>query len=197
MLDDDELDIPEESSSANRTFRLIGGILGVILLLALIGAAIYAFVILPGQQHDELPEDILSAVQSATAEALALQATATTEVEEDTATATATRTATATATTEVPTATLITPIFTFAVNAQTATVNALLTQAALSQTEVAGTSTPDSGTPATPILVTATLPSTLPQSGFADDVGLPGLFGATALLLAIILLARRMRAARR
>jgi len=33
----------------------------------------------------------------------------------------------------------------------------------------------------------------LPQTGFAEDVGLPGLLGAAAILLLVIFLARRLR----
>jgi LPXTG-motif cell wall-anchored protein len=35
----------------------------------------------------------------------------------------------------------------------------------------------------------------VPQTGFADEVGLPGLLGLTVVLVAIIFLARRMRQA--
>jgi hypothetical protein len=38
-------------------------------------------------------------------------------------------------------------------------------------------------------------PSALPTSGFADDVGLPGMFGLALLLVAVIFLARRLRTA--
>jgi LPXTG-motif cell wall-anchored protein len=35
----------------------------------------------------------------------------------------------------------------------------------------------------------------LPTTGFAEDAGLPGLLGISALLIVVIFLARRMRAA--
>ncbi len=56
---------------------------------------------------------------------------------------------------------------------RTATVAALLTM------QAAGTTTP-----------TATA---LPDTGFADDVGIPGLFGLAGALLLVIILARRLR----
>jgi cytoskeletal protein RodZ len=187
MLDDIDLEIPDKKPpkrSGNQSFRLIAGILAVVLLLALIAAAIYAFIILPGQAPAaDLPQSAVDAGLTETAEALAGQD----EGSQDDAASpspTATRTATAPPATLAPTATEITPIFTAAVNGQTATVNALLTQAAIAQTEAAG------GTVAT----ATSVPSALPDSGFADDVGLPTLLIATALLLAVILLARRMRA---
>jgi LPXTG-motif cell wall-anchored protein len=59
----------------------------------------------------------------------------------------------------------------------TATVAALLTQAA------AGKFTP---TPTS---------SALPTTGFAEDVGVPGLFGIALVMILLIFLARRLRTA--
>ena len=77
MLDDIDLDIPENKPpkrSGNQSFRLIGGILAVVLLLALIAAAIYAFIILPGQSPATgLPQGTLDASLTETAQALAGQ----------------------------------------------------------------------------------------------------------------------------
>ncbi len=63
--------------------------------------------------------------------------------------------------------------------ARTATVAALLTQAA--QGYGAGT------------LAAAGSPTALPTTGFADEVGLPGLLGVAVLMVGIIFLARRLR----
>jgi LPXTG-motif cell wall-anchored protein len=63
--------------------------------------------------------------------------------------------------------------------ARTATVAALLTQAA--QGYGAGT------------LVAAGSPTALPTTGFADEVGLPGLLGVAVLMIGVIFLARRLR----
>jgi LPXTG-motif cell wall-anchored protein len=60
---------------------------------------------------------------------------------------------------------------------RTATVSALLTEAA------SGRETP------TPT------PSSLPDTGFAEDVGIPAMVGLALLLVVIIFLARRLRTA--
>jgi LPXTG-motif cell wall-anchored protein len=58
---------------------------------------------------------------------------------------------------------------------RTATVAALLTQAAEAQQTVTPTA------------------SGLPQTGFAEDVGVPGLVGLSLALIVVIFLARRLR----
>ena len=51
-----------------------------------------------------------------------------------------------------------------------------------------GPGTPVGGTP-------QVTPTGLPTTGFVDEVGLPGLFGLAAVLLVVIVLARRTRLA--
>lgn len=185
MLDDSDFDIPEDDSpkpSGNRRFVTIVGILGTILVLALIAMAIYALVILPQQQAAETEQPSAAQLTSA-AEAKAIQATSTA-----TASPTLTRTPTNTSApnTETPTETPVTPIFTSGAGPATQTVQSLLTQAAVAQTEAAST------------ILTFTPTATigdLPDAGFADDVGLPGLLIATGVLLLVILAARRLRTA--
>lgn len=182
MLDDTELELPEEPSpepprrSGNR-FLLVAGGLGAIMLLALVAIVGYALVILPGQRAAEprLSQDQLTG----TALAQIIQATST---------ATPTRTATTTPTkTNTPRPTS-TPLLSPTIDPATATVNALLTQAALAQTQAVSPTGP-TATAGTP----SATPRALPSSGFADDVGAPGLLAAAATLLAIIFLARRFR----
>lgn len=181
MLDDSELDIPEDSRrepprrGGNR-FALIAGALGLILLLAVIAIVGYALVILPQQEAAEPGPSAIEMTASALAQVQA------------TSTPTATRTTSPTPTrTNTPRPTN-TPLITSTSDPATATVNALLTQAALAQTQAA-TPTGPTSTPGTP---TAT-PSALPNSGFADDIGAPGLLAAAAVLLAVVILARRLR----
>jgi cytoskeletal protein RodZ len=204
MLDDIDLDIPEEEPqrprpSGNRSFLVVAGILGAIMLLALIGLAIYALVILPRQQAAE--EAGPSSLQlTSTALAQALQVTNTPSLTpSQTATNTLSPTPIPTDTplpsdTPAVSDTPLTPIFTSAASAtdtlapsatvdpagQTATAQSVLTAAAAAATSAA------LGTP-------SATPSALPDSGFADDVGLPGLAIATALLLAIIFATRALR----
>jgi hypothetical protein len=206
MLDDIDLDIPEEEPqrpppSSNRAFLVVAGVLGAIMILAIIGMAIYALVILPRQQAAEEAEAPSSLQLTSTELAKALQATATptlsptlTAIPSDTPTPTLTPTDTI-APTETPSETPVTPIFTSSAEASatagasattdsagaTGTVEAVLTNAAAAATSAA------LGTP------TATS-SALPDTGFGDTVGFPGLALATALLIAVILLTRSLRA---
>jgi LPXTG-motif cell wall-anchored protein len=163
---------PEESS--NRTFLIVAGILGGITVLALACIAVYAFFVLPRQRT----------VREAQAATLTAQANDITTALAQTAIAAA---ATPTFTNTVPptptTVRSATPVLAVATDTpvpsadpRTATVAALLTQAAGTQTMVA-TST------------------ALPTTGFADEVGIPGLLGMAVLLIAVIFLARRLRSA--
>jgi LPXTG-motif cell wall-anchored protein len=72
-------------------------------------------------------------------------------------------------------------------NARTATVSALLTLAA-------GGGTTPNATQASQTAAAKT-PTALPTTGFADDVGLPGLLGVALLLVTVIVLTRRLRTA--
>jgi len=203
MLDDSDLDIPEQTPpprrSGGRSFLVIAGTLGAIMLLSLVGMAVYALVILPQQQAE--PPTLSDVQQTQTAIAGALQVTST-------STATVTFTVTSSPTTEPPSPTAetpsetpsetpLTPLFTDTFTASpdpaTATVNALLTQAALAQTQAAtpGAQTSTPSTSSTP----STTPSQLPDSGFIDDIGAPGLLAAAAILLLVIFATRRLRSA--
>jgi cytoskeletal protein RodZ len=182
MLDDTELDLPEEPRSepprrGGNRFVVMAAALGAIMLFALIAIVAYALFILPQR---EAVQPVLSVEQqTGTALALVIQAT-------DTSTPTQTASSTPSRTnTPRPTNT---PLLSSTVDPATATVNALLTQAALAQTQAVSPTGP-SPTPGTP---TAT-PRALPSSGFADDIGAPGLLAAAAILLAVIFLARRYR----
>lgn len=189
MLDDADLNLPSEQPEPpkrprNRSFLAVAGLLGGLMLLALIALAVYALVILPRQQA-AAPEE--GAAQVTSTEIVQAQQPSNTP----TNTLAPTRTATATRTSVPPTATNtpVTPLFTSNPEA-TQTVEALLTQAALAQAQAA---TGDPQASATSSAPTAT-PSALPQSGLADDIGGPGLLAlGSALLLAIIVTARRLR----
>ena len=169
---EDEETPPEESS--NRTFLIAAGILGGIVLLSLACLAVYALVILPQQRAAQAGEQNAQATQNAQIDE-ALTATGVAFDLSQTPQATETLPPTNTLVVAQPTATN-TPEFTLTPDPATQTVAAGLTQLA------ASTST---------IVVTSTA---LPTSGFADEVGLPGLVIAAIVLVAVIFLARRLRA---
>lgn len=181
MQGDDDSPEEEGGESGNRTFIIGAIVLGVILLCTLILGAGYALMILPGQQAARLSaESTMAAVNTEAAIAVAL----TQEVMNFTPTLPPTETPT-----PVPTATpvLVDPatetpgagvVPRDASADATATVEALNTELAVAQ------------------LTATVLPAVtaLSDTGFADEVGLPGLLLGALLLFVVIFLARRLRA---
>lgn len=178
----DEGEPEEEGESGNRTFIIGAIVLGIILLCTLILGAVYALMILPGQQATRLSaQNTMEAVNTEAAIAVAL----TQEVMNYTPTLPPTETPTPEPTftpvlvdpaTETPGAGVVARDE----NADaTATMVALNTQLASSQLTVT-------------VMPTVTA---LSNTGFADDIGLPGLFIGSLVLVAVILLARRLREA--
>jgi hypothetical protein len=170
---------PEEAS--NKTFLIVAGVLGGIMLLSLLFLAGFALLKYP---------DVQSQRRTQEAEALALNAERDMAVQQ-TAQAKA-FTNTPTRTLPPPTATMLpptnTPVVvlpsatpTTGIDPRTATVAALLTQAAAAATQ----------TPASPTVAV----TQLPDSGFFDDMGAPGLLAMAGLLVGIIFVARRLRTA--
>lgn len=166
----------------NRTFILIAGIIGALVVLVLIILAVYALVILPRNkasyqaQVNERIQANTATVAALTAAAKTLNA-ATSTLPPATSTTvpsfTATSKPSSTPVVAVPTSTN-TPVPPKAeVDPRTATVSALLTQAAQAK-------------------LTTTV-TTLPKTGFADESGLPLLVGLAILLVVVIFIVRRMR----
>jgi len=166
---------PEESS--NRTFMIAAGVLGGIVLLSIICLAGYVLFIMPqlrsnqNQQANVATENaqVLNAALTATFVSFSLsetpQATATLEPSLTPVVAEATETSTPVLDkTNTPDA------------AATQTLNALNTQLANSTQTVIATTT------------------ALPGTGFADEVGLPGLLIMAVTLVVVIFLTRRLRA---
>ncbi|MDH3944173.1 MAG: hypothetical protein OEV06_08780 [Anaerolineae bacterium] len=190
MLDDFDLESPEgppPEESENRTFLLVAGGLGGFAIISLLClAAVWYF------RGDGGPADDVNA----TAEAINARNTEVAQAAEETADALAlTPTATETqAPSPTPTVTLDgvtvtgTPEATVTggptVHPATATVQVLLTQAAIAQTQAAQDI----------LTVTPTATTGLPDTGFADDIGLIGMFALTAALVLVIVFARRLRA---
>ena len=167
------------SRGSNRTFVIVAGILGGILLIALLAIAAYAVLYLPSRdtgQQTQVAE--INATNTAVAEEAQLTAIAKQVTMTPTFTATSPPTNTNTPT-MVPSTTstpVLAPTNTPDDLAATETVAALLTQQA-------------GGAGATPI-PTATA---LPDTGFADDFGVPGLVLVAGVLMVIIILSRRLR----
>ena len=163
--------VPPPEDSGNRTFFIVAGIIGGIMLLALVCLALYALVLAPRQRSQQ-------AAQVATVNA---QNTQVAMAAEQTALA-GKWTATPTVTSVMPTATttptpVVVPTQAGAPTVdRTATVAALLTEAAAGKLTATSTA------------------SGLPDTGFAEDVGLPMLVGLAFVLIVIIFLARRLRA---
>jgi LPXTG-motif cell wall-anchored protein len=164
---------PPPEETGNRTFLIVAGILGGITVLALVCIAAYALFWLP-RSRSQREAQIATLTAQANDMATALARTAIAAA----ATPTFTRTTAPTATT-VRTATPVIAVATDtpvpSADPRTATVAALLTQAAATQN-----------------VATATA---LPTTGFADDMGIPGLLGMAVLLVVVIFLARRLRSA--
>jgi hypothetical protein len=182
---------PPPQDQKNRTFIVIAGILGAVILLAIVAMAAFAIFVLPGQNARKaelavkLNAQNTATVMAATSSAMTAMAPTETPVPTETATPEPTFTPMpkqpeATATPELGTGGGLTDDM-----AMTATVSALLTQAAGGKQE---TVVPAAG---------ATLaPTALPTTGFADTMGIPGLVGLGVLFVALILITRQVRSAR-
>ena len=174
----------ENGSNGNRRFLLIAGIIGGVFVLLIIGLVI--FVLLNrGRTAAQLQEE--AARINAENTAIAQQATeiAGQEIMRLTEKAIMPPTWTPTFVLAQPTNTPPAPatvVVELSSAERTATVAAFLTQVA------GGTPTPE-GTAAGPIATTTALPDT----GFMDDVGLPGLLGLAAALILVVFIVRRLR----
>jgi LPXTG-motif cell wall-anchored protein len=226
-MDDERDEIIEETpapeGSGNRTFFIVAGVLGGILLLALLCLALYTLVFAPQQRNQQATQ---AAEINAQNTQVAMAVTQTSQAARWTATPTATTTPSETViyvvragdslesiarqfgvtaeellavnqkpniTIQVgeqilipnrgqirvtPTQVLAAPTISASPTAdRTATVAFLLTEAAAGRLTVTPTA------------------SGLPNTGFADDVGVPGMVGLALVLIVVIYLARRLRTA--
>lgn len=165
---EDDADAPEESN--NRTFLFVAGGLGVLILVVLLCVVGYVVFNLNSGQMNEATAQAQATIQEATVQAALTQTAivAQAQVEDPTATVTSTNT---------PVIAEATATLTETPNPATATVGAAFTQIAVSTQTIIPTST------------------ALPNTGFADEVGLPGMFALALGLVAVIFLVRKMRAA--
>jgi Kef-type K+ transport system membrane component KefB len=171
----DEGPPPEESN--NRTFLIIllVGVAAIVLTLV----CMIAFFLTRGSQSRNERETQIAAINAQnTAVAQAISQTAVAQAWTPTPSITplpSTATLTPTSVIALPTSTATSPQQSATVDPRTATVEALLTQSA-------------SGALGTPT------PTGLPDTGFMDNVGATGLIAAAAVLVLVIILARRLRA---
>ncbi|MEW6085897.1 MAG: hypothetical protein AB1607_14995 [Chloroflexota bacterium] len=160
---------PEESS--NRTFLFAAGGLGLLVLLALLCLGAYVIFSMNNNQTAEQ-----TAIAQATQQAATIQAGLTQTAVAQALTATSGVTATLPPT-NTPVVAQVSVTVSPTVNPATATVGAAFTQIAVSTQTIIPTST------------------ALPNTGFADEVGIPGMFLASLALVVVIFLVRRLRAA--
>jgi uncharacterized membrane protein YeiB len=165
---EDEPEAPEESS--NRTFLFVAGGLGVLILVVLLCVGGYIVINLNSNQTNEATAQSQATIQEATVQAGLTQTAAAAQTQADQATATVPPTNT-------PVIAEATATFTETPNPATATVGAAFTQIAVSTQTIISTST------------------ALPNTGFADEVGLPAMFAMALALVVVILLVRRLRTA--
>jgi hypothetical protein len=188
-LDFDDVSSEETISTSrgsNRTFLIVAGILGGILLIALLAIAAYAILFLPARETGQQTQVAqINATNTAIAEQAQLTAIAKQVTNTPAFTATLPPTDVPTMTPSSTSTPVLAPTNTpepdeATQDPATATVAALLTQQAGGDEETA-----------TPI-PTATA---LPDTGFADDFGLPGLLLVAGVFMVIIILSRRLRTA--
>ena len=186
-LEFEDLDTQETISTSrgsNRTFLIVAGILGGILLIALLAIAAYAILILPGRDTGQQTQvAAINATNTAVAEEAQLTAIAKqiTMTPTNTATLPPTDTPTPTLTPTKTSTPVLAPTNTPDDSEPsdpdaTSTVAALLTQQA-------------GGGGGTPIPTATALPAT----GFADDFGVPGLLLVAGVFMVVIILSRRLR----
>jgi uncharacterized membrane protein YeiB len=180
---------PKQKGS-NRNFWVAIGVIGVFVLLIIAAMAVYMLVIYPQQRATQLEQAAqINAQNTMTVQAATEMAFAQAQLQTPSATMViATEIPTQTPVVVFPTATDVPTMAAEDLQAaggdlfyRTQTVSALLTLAAGG---TVNTQTPNAQT------VTA-----LPTTGFADEVGLPGLFGVGILLIGLVFVVRRLRTA--
>ena len=213
-MNDVEQELGEEKPpgrNGNRTFTIIAGVLGGLIVLALLCVgALALFRFLPGQRAAQHASE----TNTAQATAIALAASQTASAPTITTTS---RPPTISTNTQVPTKTpviVLGPTKTATLDIAVATRNALSTQAAqtaqaspatpIPQATQTTQSTPTQRTLAAPtktntavVPTNTTRPTTtaLPATGIGEDLGTPGMIVVAFVLVMVIFLVRKMRTA--
>ncbi len=168
---DEDSEAPEESS--NRTFLFVAGGLGVLILVVLLCVGGYVIFNMNSGQASEATAQAQATQQEAIVQAALTQTAVVAQAQAAAQTEAVTATVLPSST---PVIAAATATFTETPNPATATVGAAFTQIAASTQTIIPTST------------------ALPNTGFADEVGIPGMFAMALALVAVILLVRRLRA---
>ncbi len=169
--------------SNNKTFIIaVAGLIGF-LVLAMALMAAYAFFVLPSKKRAQATQAAQINAQN-TAIAQGLTATAAAALWTDTPTPTPILTPTPKPTNTVVAAAPATPTPVVAQASPTPVAAINATAFALTATSIAVTNAAAAAN---------AQPTSLAQTGFADQVGLPGLVAVAALLIVVIFLARRLR----
>jgi hypothetical protein len=205
--DDISMDMatPPPSEQSNRTFIIAAGILAGVVFISIVCMALYALVYLPQQKAGQSAQQATIEAQNALiAEAMTqtLQAGAiATQSVPTNAPATQTLAPVATQTPVIAEATSSDPtalLEAYATQTAIAAMGQIVTpQATLSANQAITATWSALNTQVANNLLTATVTpgGSMPTSGFADEVGLPGLMVMAIALVVVILLARRLRTA--
>lgn len=190
MAEDFEVGGPLPEDTTNRTFIIAVAVIGGLLVLSMICLGGYALFLGPRQQEQRVAEATDIFLTNVAGQTQTAQPVVATDTPVPTSTPTSSPSPTPTQVVAVSTETPGTPLAT--VDPGTATAIAQATAAAAQPT-----STPPPGATATqtrtPIPRPSPTPTSLPVAGFADEAGIPGLAILGAVLVAVMLAARRLR----
>ena len=180
--DEEDTEVPgeDENEGSNKTFLIAVAALIAFLVIAMALLAAYAVFFVPSKRSAQQTQAAQIDAQN-TAIAQGLTATAQAALWTDTPEPT-----------QVPTATPVPPATPTPVVAQptpTQKATTLVDPTAFALTATAVYAANEAAAALTPS------PTALAQTGFADEVGLPGLLAAAVLLMVVIFLARRLRQA--
>ncbi len=181
---------PEESG--NRTFLLIAGVLGAIAVLGLICLAVYTLMILPGQRSARAAYQTTLDVQNTEVARIINQTSTAAALIAMEAAYTHTPTATEPLPTEAPTSTPTSVIVIAQENTATPTIRPEMATATVLNATIIANAEQYAGTSTAQAM---SVEQVMPDTGFADEVGLPLLMGMAVLLMVVFFLARRLRAA--
>jgi cytoskeletal protein RodZ len=193
MAEDMDMGVPPPEESGNRMFLIGAIILGGIFVLALVAIFVLYFITQSGTPAAPQPQELTATAafqqgQTQTSEARGTE----THVAQALQTAAITFTPSPTATRAI-TATVTQTSVVFATIAQATDTP---TQTVAATVGAAGASTGTAGATATRTVTRISSPTALPQTGFGDSAGFPGLILAGGAAIVLIIAARQIRLGR-